>query len=145
MSLAESVTRPGRVLVVEDQRHLARFLQYVLEGAGYEVYNAYDGEQALSEVDRFRPDAVVLDLVLPGISGREVLRRLRGDRRTRKLVIVVLTPGDHREIPDDLAEAGASAHCNKPVEPACLLETLWHLAVLPSYARPERVKAMTMK
>jgi DNA-binding response OmpR family regulator len=145
MSYLENATRPSRVLVVEDQRHLARFLQYVLEGAGYEVCNAYDGEQALSEVDRFRPDAVVVDLVLPGISGLEVLRRLRAERKAKKLVILVLTPGHHRDIPPGLVEAGANAHCIKPVDPSCLLESLSHFQVPPAYARAESVKAMSAK
>ncbi len=145
MSHRENATRPSRVLVVEDQRHLARFLQYVLEGAGYEVCNAYDGEQALSEVDRFRPDAAVVDVVLPGISGLEVVRRLRAERKAKRLAILVLTPGHHRDIPPGLAEAGANAHCSKPVDPSCLLESLSCLQVPPAYTRPERVKAMSVK
>lgn len=142
---ADRTTRPGRVLVVEDQRHLARFLQYVLEGAGYEVSNSYDGEQALSEIDRFQPDALVLDLVLPGISGLEVLRRLRADRRTRKLVIVAMTPGRDRALQRDLREAGADAICGKPIVPLSLLEGLWQLAVPPRIGPPERIKVLTVK
>ncbi len=145
MGHRENATRPGRVLVVEVQRHLARFLQYVLEGAGYEVWNAYDGEQALSAVERFRPDAVVVDLVLPGISGLEVVQRLRAERKAKRLAILVLTPGHHRDIPTGLVEAGANAHCSKPVDPSCLLESLSYLHVPPAYARLERDKAMSVK
>jgi DNA-binding response OmpR family regulator len=142
---ADRTTRPGRVLVVEDQRHLARFLQYVLEGAGYEVSNSYDGEQALSEIDRFRPDALVLGLVLPGISGLEVLRRLRADRRTKKLAILVMTPGLDRTFQHGLREAGADAICGKPLVPSNLLAGLWQLAVPPRIPRPERIKMLTVK
>jgi response regulator receiver domain-containing protein len=72
--------QPANVLVVDDERHIARFLEFVLKKAGYEVAVAHNGEQALAAVDGFEPDAVLLDLVLPGISGLEVLKRLRSDK-----------------------------------------------------------------
>ncbi len=131
ISQTDILTRPGRVLVVEDQRHLARFLQYVLERAGYEVSVAYDGEQALAGVDGFRPDAVVLDLVLPGISGLQVVRRLRADRKNKGLVILVLTPAGHPGIPAEVRQAGADSCFGKPIAPSSLLQKLAEYAVLP--------------
>src|SRR5829696_3890043 len=86
-----SKTRAARVLVVDDERHIARFLEFVLKKAGYEVAVAYDGEQALAEADRFAPDALLLDLVMPKLSGLEVLKRLRMDENHAGLAIAVLT------------------------------------------------------
>lgn len=64
--------------MVDDERHIADFLSMGLEGRGMEVRCAADGLRALEVLDEFRPDVVVLDLILPGISGIEVCKKLRG-------------------------------------------------------------------
>jgi two-component system phosphate regulon response regulator PhoB len=121
--------RAARVLVVENQRHLSKFLQYVLERAGYEVCVAFDGEQALAAVESFPPDAVLLDPVLPGISGLEVLRRLRANRKNRKLVVLMLLASSHAHLCIEAQRAGANSCCSKPIAPGALLEKLAELSV----------------
>ena len=79
------------VLVVEDEDALATLLQYNLEKEGYHVGMASDGEEALTQVDERLPDLVVLDWMLPKVSGIEVCRRLRAGAKTRNLPIVMLT------------------------------------------------------
>ncbi|HTK36198.1 MAG TPA: phosphate regulon transcriptional regulator PhoB [Caulobacteraceae bacterium] len=79
------------VLVVEDEDALATLLQYNLEKEGYDVGVAADGEEALTQVDERLPDLVVLDWMLPKVSGIEVCRRLRAGAKTRNLPIVMLT------------------------------------------------------
>jgi two-component system phosphate regulon response regulator PhoB len=79
------------VLVVEDEDALATLLQYNLEKEGYDVGVAADGEEALTQVDERLPDLVVLDWMLPKVSGIEVCRRLRAGSKTRNLPIVMLT------------------------------------------------------
>ena len=79
------------VLVVEDEDALATLLQYNLEKEGYEVGLATDGEEALTQVDERLPDVVVLDWMLPKVSGIEVCRRLRASPKTRNLPVVMLT------------------------------------------------------
>jgi two-component system phosphate regulon response regulator PhoB len=79
------------VLVVEDEDALATLLQYNLEKEGYVVSVAGDGEEALTQVDERLPDVVVLDWMLPKVSGIEVCRRLRASPKTRNLPIVMLT------------------------------------------------------
>ena len=61
--------RPTRIMIVEDERHIARLLEFVLQKAGYELSVCYSGEQALRELCESSPDAIVLDLVLPGMTG----------------------------------------------------------------------------
>ena len=78
-------------LVVEDEDALATLLQYNLEKEGYDVGLAADGEEALTQVDERLPDLVVLDWMLPKVSGIEVCRRLRAGAKTRNLPIVMLT------------------------------------------------------
>ncbi len=80
-----------QVLVVEDEDALSTLLQYNLEKEGYAVRVACDGEDALVQVDERLPDLIVLDWMLPKISGIEVCRRLRGRVETRNVPIVMLT------------------------------------------------------
>ena len=129
--------RPSRVLVVvEDERQTARLMEFILTKEGYQVERAADGPQALDAAPAFRPDAVLLDLQLPGLSGLEVLRRLRADPANAGLVVLVLTASSF-EVPPAAAvlEAGADAHCTKPIAPSTLLRKLRELNV------PVRVEA----
>ena len=79
------------VLVVEDEDALAALLQYNLDKEGYRVTVAADGEEALLLVDERLPDLVVLDWMLPKVSGVEVCRRLRARPETRNLPIIMQT------------------------------------------------------
>jgi two-component system phosphate regulon response regulator PhoB len=79
------------VLVVEDEDALATLLQYNLDKEGYRVANCADGEEALIIVDEKQPDLVILDWMLPTVSGIEVCRRLRQKADTRNLPIIMLT------------------------------------------------------
>jgi two-component system phosphate regulon response regulator PhoB len=79
------------ILVVEDEDSLATLLQYNLQKEGYDVALAGDGEEALIRVDERLPDLVVLDWMLPKVSGIEVCRRLRQRNETRNLPIIMLT------------------------------------------------------
>jgi two-component system phosphate regulon response regulator PhoB len=79
------------VLVVEDEDSLATLLQYNLQKEGYEVALAGDGEEAMLLVDERLPDLVVLDWMLPKVSGIEVCRRLRQRNETRNVPIIMLT------------------------------------------------------
>ncbi len=115
--------RPARILVVDDERHIARFLVYVLTEHGYEAQAVYDGESALTAAAAISPDAVLLDLLLPRLSGREVLARLRADPRFSGIKILLLTGGAMEEEWDPL-QIGADAYCLKPIGPSALIELL---------------------
>jgi two-component system phosphate regulon response regulator PhoB len=79
------------VLVVEDEDALSALLQYNLDKEGYQVTVAADGEEALVVVDEAQPDLIVLDWMLPQVSGVEVCRRLRARPETRNMPIIMLT------------------------------------------------------
>jgi two-component system, OmpR family, KDP operon response regulator KdpE len=100
-----------RVLVVDDEPHILRALQTNLRGAGYEVETAETGEQALSRAATRPPDAVILDLVLPDISGTEVCRRLR--EWSTAPIVVLSAVGEEREKIAAL-DAGADDYVTKP-------------------------------
>jgi len=123
--------RPARILVVEDERHIARLLDFVLRKAGYELSVATSAEQALVEIEKSRPDALLLDLVLPGMSGLEFLKIFRSKPSFSSCIVIVLSGHWFEHTDETLAGAGASAQCSKPIAPSTLLRKLWELGVDP--------------
>ena len=79
------------ILVMEDEDALATLLSYNLEKEGYHVVVASDGEEGMLQIDERLPDLVLLDWMLPKLSGIEVCRRIRGKAETRNLPIIMLT------------------------------------------------------
>ncbi|MCA9289461.1 MAG: response regulator, partial [Phycisphaerales bacterium] len=80
-----------RVLVVDDADDLVELLEYNLARAGFAVRTASNGREALARITQDPPDLIVLDLMMPGMSGSEVLRRLRADDKTAELPVIILT------------------------------------------------------
>jgi two-component system phosphate regulon response regulator PhoB len=110
-----------RALVVEDDTAIQELLAFWLAQAGYEVVQATSAEAALDSIRGELPDVVILDWMLPKMSGLALARQLRNDRRTRALPIILLTArGDE---PDKLAglEHGADDYMTKPFSPRELL------------------------
>src|SRR6266540_4616676 len=104
---------PLRILVVEDEPQIANFLRTGLGYEGFSVAVAEDGHGALAELKRFKPQLVILDLMLPGMSGMELAERLRADR---DLMIIMLTARD--QVEDRIAglKAGADDYLVKPFD-----------------------------
>lgn len=113
--------RPGRVLVVDDTPANVKLLEDLLAFHGYEVEAATDGEEALRLVREWSPDLVLLDVVMPGLSGYEVCRAIRGDAASALLPVVMVTALDDREERVKGIEAGADDFLAKPVNPPELL------------------------
>lgn len=103
--------RRSRVLVVDDERHIVDFVAMGLEGRGMEVKGALDGPAALKELEEFRPDVVVLDLMLPGLSGFEVCRRARA---SSNVPILILSARDELEDKVSGLNLGADDYLIKP-------------------------------
>jgi two-component system, cell cycle sensor histidine kinase and response regulator CckA len=87
-----------RILIAEDEPVAAMKLQSILERAGYDVQLAVDGEDALQRIAVFPPDVVITDVMMPGVNGFELCRRIRADERYRRILVILLTaltePGD---------------------------------------------------
>ncbi|MBD0358697.1 MAG: response regulator transcription factor [Rubrobacter sp.] len=103
--------RRPRVLVVDDEQHIVDFVIMGLEGRGMEVKGALDGPAALKDLEGFRPDVVVLDLMLPGLSGLEVCRRTRAKS---DVPILILSARDEVEDRVDGLNLGADDYLVKP-------------------------------
>jgi DNA-binding response OmpR family regulator len=102
----------GRVLVVDDDPNVGDMLQDLLVEAGYVVKHALDGTEALRLVPVFEPDVVLLDLQLPGMSGVEVLDRLRRDHPT--VPVIIVTGNDDVEVARRMLRGGAFDYLSKP-------------------------------
>ena len=110
--------KPGeRVLVVDDEPDIVALVAYHLAKAGYRVSTAAAGPDALALARRERPALVVLDLMLPGMSGFEVLEQLRHDDATRAIAVLMLTA--RKEEPDRIRglSLGADDYLTKPFSP----------------------------
>src|SRR5436309_8533635 len=107
----------GSILVVEDEPTIAEVLARYLERAGYETRTAADGPAAVAAAHEQRPDLVVLDLMLPGFDGLEVMRRLHSDLDGRVAVIVLTARGEESDRVVGL-RAGADDYVVKPFSPA---------------------------
>ena len=125
-----------RVLIVEDEEALTLLLRYNLEAAGYEVEAVGRGDEADVRLKEQSPDLVILDWMLPGISGIELCRRLRSRPETRQLPIIMLTArGEESERVRGLS-TGADDYVVKPFS---IPELLARVAALLRRASPERV------
>jgi DNA-binding response OmpR family regulator len=120
---AESVSTKT-VLVVDDDRHMRALCRAGLEEAGFRVLEAADGEQALESVRAERPDLILLDIMMPGISGWEVTSALLADRSTDHIPIIFIS--GRRELADRVRafELGAHDYVTKPFDPAGLAKTV---------------------
>jgi len=106
-----------RVLVVEDEPDIAALIAYQLTREGFRVETAATGTEALGAVSREIPDLVVLDRMLPGLSGDEVLQSLKGEAATRTIPVLVLTAKKEQEDRIEGFELGADDYLTKPFSP----------------------------
>ena len=121
ISSMESGHRRGSILVVDDEPTIAEVVCRYLQRAGYETRSAADGQRALQLAEEERPDLVVLDLMLPGIDGLEVMRRLRRlYERERSSVILLTAKGEPTDRVIGL-RLGADDYVAKPFSPAELV------------------------
>ena len=108
------------VLLVEDEEPLRAVLRDLLEREGYSVIEARDGVQALDEIDRHAPDAIVLDLNLPRLDGYQVLKHIRARPGTADLPVLVLTALGDEDSEVKVFESGANDFIAKPFRPRAL-------------------------
>ena len=125
LKLGESMFSSKKILLVDDSA-TSRLMHRILisQKTGYEVICAKDGAEALRVVASEGPDLVLMDVMMPGIDGLEVCRRIRQDKRTRGVPVILLT---FRIDPDSIKlgfESGCNEYLKKPVEESHLLQVL---------------------
>jgi len=113
-----------RVLIVDDNQDGAESLAVLLQLGGHETHTAHDGQQAIEDAERLRPDIVLLDIGLPRLNGYEVCRRIREQPWGKELSMVAVTGWGQQEDRRRSQEAGFDTHIVKPVEPEALMDLL---------------------
>lgn len=103
-----------KVLIVDDERNIVTALEFLLQKNGYEVRVAVTGEEALAQLDAFRPDLVLLDVMMPKVSGYEVCQRVRSRPEWRGIKIIILSAkGREVEVSKGIS-LGADLYVTKP-------------------------------
>lgn len=99
-----------RILLVEDDRFLRRACEVSLRQRGFAVTTAADGEEALRQVRAERPDLILLDLLMPKMTGTEVLRALRADEATREIRVLILSNSSREQDVEEIKALGVSGY-----------------------------------
>ena len=119
-----------KVLVVDDEPNIVISLKFLLENAGFDVKSESDGQSALDAIASSTPDVLVLDVMLPGLDGFQVLRELRSDPRYEKLPVLMLTAKGQREDRKTAIDTGADVFISKPFSNDEVVKAVQDLAVV---------------
>lgn len=123
------------VLVVEDEEHIRIVVEYNLRRDGFEVYLAEDNPAALEVARKVIPDVILLDWMLPGMDGLEVLTELKHDKRTEHIPVFMLTAKGMASDINRAFELGADDYITKPFDPRLLGEVIKKKLKEPEKAR----------
>lgn len=137
------------ILVVDDEEDVLELVRYNLDKNGYKVITAISGEQALEKARAKTPDLIILDLMLPGIDGLEVCKKLKSDVKTERIPVIMLTArGEEVDIVTGL-ELGADDYVTKPFSPKVLIariRRLLHRAISRDLERPPiKIRDLTIQ
>src|SRR3954452_1103720 len=115
---------PPRILIADDNPQGVELLEAYLADTGYDVRAAYDGDETLRNVRDWHPDVVLLDIMMPKISGFEVCKRLKADATTRGVAVLMITALDQPSDVERAVEAGTDDFLTKPVNQTDLLRRI---------------------
>lgn len=104
-----------KVLIVEDDLLNRMFYEAVLQQHGFETRTVDDGARVLDAVDVYAPDLITMDIQLPGMSGRKLIRMIRRNPATRHIPVLAMTAFAGRRDEEDIRRAGADAYLSKPL------------------------------
>jgi DNA-binding response OmpR family regulator len=119
-----AVERNARILVVEDDKDLCSLICQLLAFEGYDARSAYDGHEAVALLESDPPDALILDVMLPGIGGFEICQRLKISRKTNSIPVLMLTAAATEQSRACGLRVGADCYLTKPFAPDVLFESL---------------------
>jgi CheY-like chemotaxis protein len=123
-SLLTGTSRPTRILVADDDPVILRLLQVNFNLEGYEVHTATRGEEALEKAKEHLPDIILLDVMMPGVDGWEVCRRLKEDQATAAIPVIFLSARAQDQDRRRGYELGVVAYVTKPFDPGELIEVV---------------------
>jgi PleD family two-component response regulator len=114
-------SHPPRVLIADDNPQGVELLEAYLSECDYEIRTAADGEETLRQVEQWQPDLILLDIMMPKISGFEVCKRLRANPATQDIAILMITALDQPSDVERAVEAGTNDYLTKPINKTDLL------------------------
>lgn len=114
----------ARILVIDDDQQVLRLLEVNFEMEGYDVITATNGEDGLAKLKSGKPDAVVCDVMMPGMNGLDVVRTLREDPANADLPVIVVSAKAQRSDVETGLDAGADEYVTKPFDPQDLLDAV---------------------
>jgi DNA-binding response OmpR family regulator len=112
----------NRILVVDDEPFILRSLLFILKKEGYQVASATDGEQALAQIAREKPDLVFLDVMMPKKDGYEVCRILKSDPALSDIYVILLTAKGQSKDREKGMGVGADEYITRPFSPSMVVE-----------------------
>ena len=113
-----------RILVVEDQEDNRQILRDLLANAGYEMLEAEDGIQAITQASKHRPDLILMDIQLPEVSGLQVTQWIKGDADLRMIPIIAVTAFAMKGDEEKMRNGGCEAYIAKPISVTSFLQTV---------------------
>jgi two-component system, OmpR family, alkaline phosphatase synthesis response regulator PhoP len=114
-------TKGKKILIADDEPDILEIIQYNLQGEGYEVYTAKDGDEALMRAKQVKPDLIILDIMMPKKTGVEVCEILRTQPQFKETLIIFLTALSDESSQMKGLDTGADDYVNKPISPKLLL------------------------
>lgn len=116
-----------KILIIDDEVDLVETLKFRLECKGFEVVEAFDGQEGLARARSARPDLLILDVMLPKMDGYHICRLLKSDEQFKNIPIIMLTARSQETDKQAGLEHGADAYIPKPFEPKYLMEKIEEL------------------
>lgn len=127
-----------KILTCDDEKNIVRLIQVNLERQGYEVVTAYNGRECLEKVDSEKPDLILLDLMMPEMSGFEVLEALKGNPATAKIPVIMLTARTQDKDVLRGWQGGVECYLTKPFNPIELITFIKRIFAIEDNAVPEK-------
>jgi DNA-binding response OmpR family regulator len=115
---------PIRVLVVDDEPSVHKLLHRLLQSEEYLLSDAYDGKEALEEIAKEKPDLILLDLMMPKLSGMEVCQQVKSDPKTKDIIIIFLSARGSLEDQNQGLKMGADDYVSKPFRIGVLMSKI---------------------
>ena len=113
-----------KVLIIDDEKLIVKATSLVIRLAGYQVFSAYDGVDGLKVASEARPDLILLDIMMPGMDGWQVLEKLKLDEELKSIPVIIFTAKEYIKGRQKSVEAGAIDYITKPFEPEELMAAI---------------------
>ena len=116
--------KPKKILLIDDERLIVQSTCMALKFFGYEALGALNGESGLADAAAKKPDLILLDIMMPGMDGWEVLKKLKENEATKNIPVVIFTAKEYFNGRDMAKQKGAQDLLAKPFEPEDLIKTI---------------------